>query len=489
MLHRRLLYRVFAGCFTLCLSLSLLFNSASILAGPQQGIPKSEPGPASKGPAQAKRGNLPAKRARGGLGIGGAPAAAIGKEVAKKNEAARPTLKNIRDTQYYRITVARGDRTFLGLNYYPALPGDNPPVILLIHEKDRSSRDFADKIEELKDPNGLAAELQGDGFAVVSLDVSGLGDPAKRNAAATKADQTKVTVSAGQNSPAVQLSHAVNDLRLAYQFMIDRHNRLEFNLGKLTILTLGEGANVFLEWMKEIVSGPPGNRPNPAAPRSKTAGIEIASGARDTATGRPSDISALVMLSPVASWHSVRTTTELKSYATGSPVPILAIGGKTDQATAETLKLVKPIIERRESRLSKVEELDTNLHGARLLRFEPKLLEKINRFLEQTVEFQKTDWEPRYNLTPVTYGLVETVSRSAAAIAATKAAAAEPKKDEAKKAEPKKDETKKAEATPKPAEEKTKPAEPANSKATGDSSKPAAELKKPAPEPKKVPQP
>ncbi len=484
MLHRKMLSRIFAGFFTLSLSLSLFFGlgSASIQAGPQQGIPKSEPGPATKGPPQAKRGTAPGKRSRGGLGIGGAPAGAIRKEVANKNEAARPTLRNFRDTQYYRITVARGDRTFLGLNYYPALPGDNPPVILLLHEKDRSSRDFADKIEELKDPNGLAAELQGDGFAVVTLDIAGLGDPAKRNAAAGKADQTKVAMAGNQGSQAIQLNQAVNDLRLAYQFMIDRHNRLEFNLGKLTVLTIGEGANVFLEWMKEIVSGPPGSRPNPAAPRTKNAGVEIASGARDTATGRPSDISALVMLSPVASWHSVRTTTELKSYAGGSPVPILALGGKTDQASAETLKLIKPIVERRESRLSKVEELDTNLHGARLLRFEPKLLEKINRFLEQTVEFQKTEWEPRYNLTPVSYGLIESVSRSAAATAATKAAAAEPKKDEAKKAEPKKEDMKQEEAKP-------KPAEPAAEKPAAEPKKPEAEAKKPAAEPKKVPQP
>ena len=466
--RRKDLRSVFAGFFGLSLSLLILAGTEPTMAGPQQAIPKTQPGPVSKGPAQAKRVTPSGKRSRGGLGIGGAPAAAIRKEVANKNEAARPALKNVRETQYYRITVARGDHTFLGLNYYPALPGENPPVILLIHEKDRSSRDFADKIEELKDPNGLAVELQGDGFAVVTLDLAGLGDPAKRNAAVKKADQAKVAV-VGQQSAAGQLNEAVNDLRLAYQFMIDRHNRLEFNLGKLAVLTLGEGANVFLEWMKEIVSGPPGARPNPAEPRTKNAGLEIASGARDTATGRPSDISALIMLSPVASWHQARTTTDLKTYASGSPVPILAIGGKTDQASAETLKLFKPIIERRESRLSKVEELDTNLHGARLLRFEPKLLEKVNRFLEQTVEFKKTDWEPRYNLTPVTYGLVESVSISAAAIAATKAAV-EAKKEESKP---------KAESKAQGADEKAKLDE-----ASKEKTSPAAEPKKPTAETK-----
>lgn len=394
----------------------------------------------------------PQTKPRGGLRIGGAPAGDIRKAVEKQNNVDRPNLKQVRDTQYYRIAIARPDNSLLGMNYYPALPGDNPPVILLVHEKDRSSRDFSDKIEEFKDPNGLAAALQNDGFAVITLDIAGLTDPRNRNASLTKDDPAKSARTTANQSAAKIVEQAVTDLRLTYQFLIDRHNRLEFNLAKLSILSLGEGSNVVLEWIREA-TGPapvlPGIRINPADPRLKNAGAQIASGERDSATGRPSDISALIMLSPVDHWQNVRTSTVLKAYLDGSPVPTLVLGGTNDKDSAETLKLIKPIVERRESRLSKVEELTTSLHGARLLRFEPGLVTKINRFLEQTVEFQKSEWEPRYNLTPVSYKLVEAVSKTAAQAASRAANANDKPAPEKTEPKPKNDEIPKADEKPK----------------------------------------
>jgi hypothetical protein len=183
----------------------------------------------------------------------------------------------------------------------------------------------------------------------------------------------------------------------------------------------------------------------------------------NSATDRPSDVSAIILISPVESWQNVKTAPTLKSVVNGSPVNVLAIGGSTDKASADTLKALKPIVERRESRLSKVETMETGLHGARFLRFEPGLVPKINRFLEQTVEYQKTEWEPRYNLTPVAYKLLEAVSKTAAQAESRTAAGAE------KSAEKSKD-------TPKPATppEPAKPAEPKPE------AKPKAEPAKPA---------
>ncbi|MFM1802787.1 MAG: hypothetical protein RJA81_2139 [Planctomycetota bacterium] len=418
---------------TLCGPTDFIFTTRQALIA--QEIPKSEPGPPANRLPNA-RGNA-AGKPRGGLRISGAPAGAIRKEVEKKNSSDRPNLKRQRDTQYYRVAITRPDQSFLGLNYYPALPGDNPPVILLIHEKDRSSRDFTDKVEEFKTPTGLAAALQADGFAVVTLDVAGLTDPRKRNASLMKDETVKPSLTGNQATSSRMVEQAVTDLRLTYQFLVDRHNRLEFNLGKLSILTLGEGTNVVLEWMREATAPSPlaaGIRPNAADPRLKNAGAQIATGARNTATDRPSDVSALIMISPVESWQSVRTLPLLKTLLDGSPVPTLVIGGQNDKESAETLKQIKPVVERRQSRLSKVEELATSLHGARLLRFEPEIVSKINRFLEQTVEFQTTQWEPRYNLTPVTYKLIEAVSKTMAEAASRDStrAAAEKKQEQPK---------------------------------------------------------
>lgn len=447
--------------------------------------PPARPAPHAKPKRTAAATTQPrgktAAKPRGGLRIGGAPVGQIRDQVKEKNAAERPNLNRTRDTQYYRIAVARPDSSLISLNYYPALPGENPPVVLLVHEKDRTSRDFADKIEEFKDPNGLAAALQNEGFAVVSLDVAGLTDPQKRNATPAKDQPAKAAARpADAKSNANQVQQAVIDMRLTYQFLVDRHNRQEFNLGKLTILTLGEGANAALEWLREatqpalLVPGRPDLKPNPADPRLKNTGKAIASGMMDTATARPSDVSALILISPVDSWNSVKTTTTLKTLLEGSPINVLAIGGTNDKASADTLKALKPVVERRESRLSKVELLDTSLHGARFLRFEPGLVQKLNRFLEQTVEYQPTEWEPRYNLTPVAYQLKEAVSKTAAQADARKAAPAE--KPAAEKAKAKTEEKPPAPAPeakpaekPKTEQPKAEPAkEPAKPAATGE---------------------
>lgn len=432
-----------------------------------------------------------AAKPRGGLRISGAPVAKIRDQVEKKNAADRPELARSRDTQYYRIAIDRMDNSLINLNYYPALPGENPAVVLLVHEKDRSSRDFSDKIEDSKDANGLAAALQKEGFAVISLDIAGLTDPQKKGNVVTKDAQPKAAAkSAEAKASGNQVEQAVNDLKLTYQFMVDRHNRQEFNLGKLTLLTLGEGADAALEWIRESstpqlpiqLQGRPNQRPNPADPRQKNMGKAIAGGAMDTATSRPSDVTALVLISPVDSWNNVKTAPTLKIVLEGSPVNVLVMGGSTDKATADTLKALKPIVERRESRLSKVETIETSLHGARFLRFEPGLMAKLNRFLEQTVEFQKTEWEPRYNLTPVAYRLEEAVSKSAAQTDARKAATAD---KPAEKAKSKTDEKPPAVPENKPKEEKPKveaSKEPAKTQAK-EEAKPATEPAKESPKP------
>jgi hypothetical protein len=105
---------------------------------------------------------------------------------------------------------------------------------------------------------------------------------------------------------------------------------------------------------------------------------------------------------------------------------------------------------------------------------------------KRSIDFWNKRWNFRRRIgSQVTYGLVESVSRSAAAIAATKAAV----------------EAKKEEAKPKPetkipaADEKAKPAEPTKAKTNPlpESNKPSIETKptaeKNTQEPKKVPNP
>ena len=63
------------------------------------------------------------------------------------------------------------------------------------------------------------------------------------------------------------------DLQAAYVFLLDRHNRGDFNLAKLGVIALGEGANLAVAWAYQP-------------------------GAAVSTEGRASDLNALVLLSP-----------------------------------------------------------------------------------------------------------------------------------------------------------------------------------------------
>ena len=71
------------------------------------------------------------------------------------------------------------------------------------------------------------------------------------------------------------------------------------------------------------------------------------------------------------------------------------------------MQSVRPTIQR--IRLSKIELFPSALHGYKLLRLEPKLTLTLFRFLETTLKNRPVEWEPKYNLTPVTFGDLQLV--------------------------------------------------------------------------------
>lgn len=60
----------------------------------------------------------------------------------------------------------------LAASYYPAKQGTTAPVIMMVHQKERSSKDFEEPIADLKG-QGLAEHLQSEGYAVLLFDLRG----------------------------------------------------------------------------------------------------------------------------------------------------------------------------------------------------------------------------------------------------------------------------------------------------------------------------
>ncbi len=161
-------------------------------------------------------------------------------------------------TYHYIFKLHSFDGSSLAASYYPSKLGATAPVVMLVHETSRSRKDFEEQVEGLKGL-GLAAHLQGEGYAVLSMDLRGQGQNARRMLTAS------------------DYSVLAEDFQAAYMFLIDRHNRGDLNVAKLGVIAVGEGANLAAAWAYQP-------------------------GAAISTEGRPSDLNALVLISPSPSW-------------------------------------------------------------------------------------------------------------------------------------------------------------------------------------------
>jgi hypothetical protein len=294
--------------------------------------------------------------------------------------------RNVTATSHYTFRLRSFDGTPLAASYYPSRLGNSAPVLMLIHEMGRSRKDFEDPVQELKG-KGLAAHLQGLGFAVFSMDLRWQGENPRRAISTTERPKL------------------IEDLQAGFYFLVDRHNRGDLNLGKLGVIGLGDGANLATAWA-------------------------VQPGAATTIEGRPSDLAALVLISPNPEGfgyifrHAVMTLAQR--------VPLILEAGERDDASKGALESVRHEVQK--ARLNKVEMFPSGLHGYKLLRLEPKVTASLIRFLEATLKNKPVEWEPEYNLTPVSYGSGQIVPNDKQAEPAKKKSENAPKNAE-KKAE------------------------------------------------------
>ena len=167
----------------------------------------------------------------------------------------------------------------------------------------------------------------------------------------------------------------IEDLQAGYFFLVDRHNRGDLNLGKLGVVALGDGANLALAWA-------------------------IQPGAAITIEGRPSDLNALALISPNPEGFGHGLGHGITALA--SRVPLLLVTGDRDNPSKDAIQSVRQTVQR--IRLSKIELFPSALHGYKLLRLEPKVISALTHFLEMSLKNRPVEWEPQYNLTPVTFG-------------------------------------------------------------------------------------
>src|SRR5262249_42707578 len=151
---------------------------------------------------------------------------------------------------------------------------------------------------------------------------------------------------------------------------------------------------------------------------------------------RPSDLSALALVSPMPEGSGYLLSHVLASLA--PRIPILLQAGERDNASKDAVQGVRKLVER--ARLNKVELYPSSLPAYKLLRREPKVTTTLLHFLDTSLRGRAADWEPQYNLMPVTFSEIQTVPNARTADTEKKQAktqdraqdAAAPKAEEAK---------------------------------------------------------
>jgi Serine aminopeptidase, S33 len=335
------------------------------------------PGAAAKGKAGAKKGGL---HAAGGALPKTKRATGVDPITNRPPNGDAPSLPEW--PCHFKLKITGTDNHPLAAVYYPSQLGPNAPVVLLVHERGvgRSSKDFEDPISDIKEKS-LADHLQQQDYAVLLLDLRGHGGNPRHEVSSR------------------EWQHMINDLQSAYLFLVSRHNVRELNIAKLAVIGVGDGANLAAAWV------------------AQSGGV--------ASEGRVSDVGSLVLVSPVEDTQGWRLTTAVGAIAPRLPIEILV--GKKDNPSITAAREVQSVVERQQR--SKVVLFETALHGFKLLRLFPKVIEPLDAFLKETIKIRLIDWEPRYLLDPVGVSHVELFAKSAAAPgadAAKKAAAPPP---------------------------------------------------------------
>jgi pimeloyl-ACP methyl ester carboxylesterase len=314
-----------------------------------------DPPPAAKSTAKkARKGGL--------LAPGGPKAKALGKEADPLTKA---TAKEVPvGSFHYAFKIMASDGQPLSANYYPSRLGTGSAVVMLVHERDRSIKDFEEKITDFQN-RSLAEGLQKEGYAVLAVDLRGHGANVRRSLGGR------------------DWQMMVADLQSAYIFLIDRHNRGELNLSRLGVVAVGEGANLVATWA---------NLPGGAI----------------SSQGRTSDLGGLVLVSPMIDSKSQGLRLQPPILALAPRVPLCVLVGERDTASVDIVKSIKAAVTRVAK--NKVEMFPSSLHGFKLLRLEPNVTSTIARFFEETIKAKPGEWEPRYNLDPVAYSDIRAVA-------------------------------------------------------------------------------
>jgi pimeloyl-ACP methyl ester carboxylesterase len=263
--------------------------------------------------------------------------------------------------------LATRDNVELSATFFPSTKGKEAVPVILIPAYKGSQADYKD----------LAEYLQGQGHAVLAVDLRGQGGSTKIKGGGTL-DLEKMS--------SEQYYRMINtDMERFKAFLMEKHNAGELNIDMLCVVGAEMGAIVAMEWARMDWSWPV------------------------LATGKQGqDVKALVLISPVSSIKFFKLAQVLSFQPVMRGLSVLILVGKQDsKAVREATRLHSafkkfhpdvPDEEKAERQDLFFGRLDTSLQGSKLLNAKGLRLEKmIDQFITYRLVNKAKDypWKER----------------------------------------------------------------------------------------------
>lgn len=301
----------------------------------------------------------------------GAPSA-FAQATKKKEDARKETAKTIATPDEKSLTARDGAR--IKITYYKSPLGKDAAVIVFLHMKDGNRFIW-------QGDKGLAARLQNEGYAVITVDLRGHGESKDDAGGAGNANQAKK--GAGKKpalKPADLQAMVLGDMEAVKGFIYDEHQAENLNMNKLAIVGPEMGASVAVEyalvdWLKKPhADGQPGFQ-----------------------TPRGQDVHALVLISPQSTYQGIvmpKALAELKNPLWN--VSFLICTGTDGQDKAQAKKIFDQITvpPENEKRMYK-SEFPSKLRGTDLLGKGLKIEDTIVGFFNKHLKTLDIPWRDR----------------------------------------------------------------------------------------------
>lgn len=213
-------------------------------------------------------------------------------------------------------TLTTKDGVELHVTYYPSSVGRNAAPVVILPDFKETRRTYSSLARRLAQPTEERDKHKP--FAVVTVDVRGHGESIRQ----TVGGRTR-ELSAAELRPGDFREMVLNDMETVRKFLVDKNDAGELNLSRLSVVGIGMGATVGINWTARDWAMPP------------------------LATGKQGqDVRTLIAVSPRWKTNGLSVQQALRQPGLRKEVAVLLLYGEGDRRVSRDVERIYSQLER-----------------------------------------------------------------------------------------------------------------------------------------------